>query len=163
MALVAGIDSSSSSQNTRNDAITYRKASAVLLLVSLVFSSLMVVFLASRHRRVIPGDRIIIWCILASLPFLFVRVIYYMLLSFDYKDRKFNPLTPNIYVQSFMQALMEFIAYSLFLIAGVSAQRMNPSDHPYGQGLEIASGKPRRGFLAGYNANGQGEPRRVDA
>jgi hypothetical protein len=127
MAVVSGADSSSSNPNTLNSAKTYRKVSAVLLLASLVLSSLMAIFLASRARKVIPTDRVIVWSVLLALPFLFVRVAYTMLVAFD---PLISPLTPNIYIQAFMQILMEMIVYSFFLFAGVSAPKTNPTDHP---------------------------------
>jgi hypothetical protein len=155
MAIVAGTDSSSSNPNTFGDAKTDRKVSAVLLLVSLVFSSCMVVFLASRARKVIPGDRIIVWCVLLALPFLFVRVIYIMLLSFDSADAMFNQAQPNIYIEAFMQILMEMIVYALFLTAGVSAPKTNPTDHPYGQGIELAPGKYQPSYANGREEHGE--------
>jgi hypothetical protein len=135
MAVVAGADSASSNLSTLASAAKYRKVSAVLLLVSLIFSSCMVVFLASRARKVIPGDRVIVYCVLLALPFLFVRVAYTMLLSFN---SSINPSMPNIYIEALMQILMEMIAYSFFLAAGVSAEKTNATDHPYGRGMELA-------------------------
>lgn len=139
MAVVSGADSASSNVNTLDSAKTYRKASAVLLLVSLLLSACMVVFLASRARKVIPGDRVIVHSIFIALPFLFVRVAYTMLNAFD---KSIDPLNPNIWEEAFMQILMEMLAYTLFLHAGVRASKSNDADHPYGQGIEIGS---RRG------------------
>jgi hypothetical protein len=152
MAVVSGSDSSSTNSKTLQSAKTDRKASAILLLVSLVLNTCMVGFLASRVRKVIPGDRVIVWCVLLALPFLFVRIVYYMLLSFDSSNSMFDPISPNIYVEAFMQILMEMIVYALFLTAGVSAPKTNPTDHPYGQGMELARGKYQPSY-----ANGQGE------
>jgi hypothetical protein len=33
-------------------------------------------------------------------------------------------LTPNIYIQAFMQILMEFIAFGIFLAAGLTSQSL---------------------------------------
>jgi hypothetical protein len=151
MAVVAGADSSSSNPNDLKNVKTYRKASAILLLVSLLLSACMVVFLASRARKVIAGDRVIVHSILIALPFLFVRVAYTMLNAFD---TSVNPLYPNIWEEAFMQILMEMVAYTLFLHAGVRAPKSNPADHPYGQGLELGRGKAAPGYPDGGQEQG---------
>jgi hypothetical protein len=160
MAIVSGSDAASNNPSTLDSARTYRKASAVLLIVALILISLMVVFLASRARLIVPGDRPIIRCALLAVPFLLVRVAYTLLIAFD---KSMNPLTPNIYIEAFMQILMEFIAYALFLAAGVMASKTNPVDHPYGQGLELAQGVPKYepGYGSGREEHGvTSEPRR---
>jgi len=158
MAVVSGADSSSSNPKTLSSAKTYRKASSTLLLVSLVLSSCMVVFLFSRRRKVIPGDRVIVHCVLAALPFLFVRVAYSMIIAFD---KSVNPLAPNIWEEAFMQILMEMLAYTLFLIAGVRSSKSNPTDHPYGQGIELGQGKNAPRYENGQQEQGYvSEPRR---
>ena len=138
MAVISGAAASSSNANTLHRAKTYRKASSTLLLASLVLSSGMVVFLFSRSRKVIPGDRIIVHCVLGALPFLFVRVAYSMLIAYD---KSVDPLMPDIYEEAFMQILMEMLAYTLFLVAGVRSSKSNPTDHPYGRGVEFGRGK----------------------
>jgi hypothetical protein len=157
MAIVSGTDLASSNPKDINSAKTYRKASAALLLVSLLLSSIMVIFLASRARKVIPGDRVIVHCVVGALPFLFMRVAYTMLVAFD---KSINPLAPNIWEESFMQILMEMLVYSLFLVAGVRASKSNPTDHPYGQGVELGQAKFSPSYANGEQEQGYvGEPR----
>ena len=151
MSIVAGSESDPSNKpSTLQNAETYRKVSAVLLLVSAILNCLIVIRTTMAIKNVQPGDRVIVWCALASIPFLLVRVVYIMLIGFD-QSSLFDPLSPNIFIQSFMQILMEFICFALYLSAGLMSPRIDPSTHA-GGGSELLSGKSGQ-YNNGYGAS----------
>ena len=151
MSIVAGSESApGNSPSTLQNAETYRKVAAALLLASAIFNSLIVLRMTMVIKNVQPGDRIIVWCALASVPFLLVRVVYLMLLGFDHSSL-YNPLSPNIFIQSFMQILMEFICFALYLFAGLMSPRIDQSTHT-GGGAQLLSGKTGQ-HQSGYGAS----------
>jgi len=121
-AILAGVDSIPGNSNLSN-AITYRKVSAILFLLVAIINVAFALLLALNIRETWEGDRIIVWCSNAASPFLIVRVAYTVLLAFD-KNPTFNWASVDIYVQAFMQILMEFIVFALLCTAGLMAATM---------------------------------------
>jgi hypothetical protein len=144
LGIVAGVNSSSTKPSDISSAKTERKAAAILLFVSAIFSSGMAIWFLAHLRRVFKTDRIMTILAAASTPFLLVRIVYVMLLAFD-KDPKYSSRTPNIYVQTFMQALMEFIVVGMYLAAGLLCAPIGPDDHQRGRGVELALPGKHRG------------------
>jgi len=100
-----------------------RKASAIVLLaIFLVIAGVLISFFLKKSSM-FSGDRKILYAGVAALPFVLVRCIYLMLLSFDGHKAEFNPISPNVFVQAFMQILMEFLAFGLFLAAGLTSDK----------------------------------------
>jgi len=84
------------------------------------------------------GDRKIVYAAAASTPFLLIRTIYYILIAFDSHSKTFNAQSPNIYAQAFMQIVMEFIVFAIFLTAGLSSPSTKEAPHTYqGEGPEL--------------------------
>jgi hypothetical protein len=108
-----------------------------LLLVAAVISAAIALFFLAQLRRVFKTDRLIIMMAAASVPFVFVRMVYVMLLAFD-NDSKFNPRAPNVYVEAFMQVLMEFIIVAMYLVAGLFSAKIGPDDHTRGRGMQLS-------------------------
>jgi hypothetical protein len=98
---------------------TLRKVSAILLLVGWLVSLGMNVLFVLRLHSVWEGDRPLVYFGLAAEPFLLVRLIYLIVICFATNSKTFNPFSPNIWVQAFMQVLMEFIVFILFITAGM--------------------------------------------
>lgn len=99
---------------------TLRKVGSILLLVGWLILLGINALLMGRLRYVWHGDRPLVFFSLAAEPFLAVRVAYFVALSFSTTSSKtFNVFDPNIWVQAFMQVTMEFIAFILFVTAGI--------------------------------------------
>jgi magnesium-transporting ATPase (P-type) len=162
LAIVAGSNSSSTNPSTLHDVQTERKAGAVILFVCAILNSLIVCYMVVHIRHVHYGDKVIVWCALLSVPFLLVRVIYIMLLAFDDKDSLFNPISPNIYIQAFMQIFMEFICFALYTTAGLLSPKMEKGEYA-GEGTELFSGRKNSelGHDAGYRGQQTGVTTRV--
>jgi hypothetical protein len=160
----ASMTGSDESASTMKTATTLRKASSILFLVSVIGNTLLMLTYATQMSFIHPGDRIIVMCALAAAPFLFVRIIYSILVSFE-NNKTFNILTPNIYVEAIMQSLMEFIVFALFALAGIVAPRIAKGEYT-GGGRELGTrgdhlGKAERGerYVGGqpqYNGTTRG-------
>ena len=98
----------------------------------------------------------------AAAPFLLVRVIYTMLVAFDHSP-KFNYASVNVFVQAFMQSLMEFIIFALYCAAGLLAESMKGGVHGHGKGIELLPGKRNIDSSASYDHNGQQELGQIPA
>jgi hypothetical protein len=126
LAIVAGVDTVSSSASTQSTGRSLRKAASIILLLVVILICAIVLRLAAKIRSVLPADHILVWCALISMPFLFVRLILFVLEGFS-TSSMFNPLALNIYIQAFMQVLMEFIAIGLYITSGLLAPVMDNS------------------------------------
>jgi len=139
LSIIAGSQSSSTKPSTVQDVRTERKAGATLLLASAILNSLIAIFLLTRIKHAQIGDRVLLYCALGSIPFLLARVIYGMLLAFAHGSA-FNPISPNIYLQAFMQILMEMICFTLYAASGRMAPKMEPEQYT-GNGSQLLRGK----------------------
>jgi hypothetical protein len=140
LGIISGSQAGSTNLNTLETARKERKAAAVLLLISAVINSALAIYFVAQLRRVFQSDRKLAMLAAISAPFMMIRLTYTMLLAFSTKP-KFNSRNPNIYVQAFMQSLMEFILFAIYATAGFMSQRIQPGDHKYGSGLEFLAGR----------------------
>jgi low temperature requirement protein LtrA len=117
-----------------SNGVILRKAASILLLfaylVNLALSALGVV----RLREAYDGDRKIIYAAAISMPFLLLRTLYAVVVAFDTHSTTFNAFRPNIYAQAFMQTVMEFIVWGIYLAAGLTSPKMKPASHIDGEG-----------------------------
>jgi len=128
LAIVAGVDSTDSSASTRNTGHTLRKAASILLFLVGLANGAVLLRQLTRIQSIVPGDRVLLWLAFLSMPFIFVRLLLYVLEAF-LKSAAFNPLTLNIYIEAFMQILMEFIAIALYIAGGLLAPVMDESQY----------------------------------
>lgn len=97
-----------------------RKVAAILLLIGYVAIVRLTGLCFSRLRQVWKGDKLLVYVGILSQPFLLVRIIYLLAVSFATSPSSvFYVFDPNIYVEAFMQIAMEFIVFILFVTAGV--------------------------------------------
>lgn len=97
------------------------EAGSVLLVVTFVFVCGLVVWLAFRSYSTLPveGHRGVLLVTLA-LPFLLIRVIYFLLQEFG--PSKFNPASGDVGILAGMGLVMEVIIVSLLLSARAVAE-----------------------------------------
>jgi hypothetical protein len=138
---IAGASEASpdNSASTLSQALTLRKVASILFLVAAVAISGLMLLCAGQMRLIHPGDKIIVICALVAAPFLIVRIIYSILNGFI-NNATFNYNAPSIYVEAFMQALMEFIVFALFAASGLIAPKIK-SDEYIGGGLQLSLAK----------------------
>lgn len=101
--------------------IALRKAGAIVLFIVFIVAAAYSGYLFTRKNSVWHGDRTILYAAVAASPFIFIRAIYLILVAFDSTSKTFNTQSPNIYAQAFMQIVMEFIAFAIFLAAGLTS------------------------------------------
>jgi hypothetical protein len=152
----ASESSPSNSPSTLSQSLTLRKVAAILFLVSAVGATGLMLLYAGQFRLVHPGDKIIVICALLAAPFLIVRIIYSILVGFI-NDATFNFITPNVYVEAFMQALMEFIVFALFATAGLIAPKIK-SDEYIGGGPQFSVNLPKRNTFGNGTERGTVQP-----
>jgi len=153
LAIVAGIDGTDMSVSTQHDGVTLRKAaSLVLLAVGGLCAALLLLF-AMKVSSVLPADRTLLWFALLSIPFLFVRLLLFVIEGFSHSS-DFNPYALNIYIQAFMQVLPEFIVMALYVAAGLMTAKMDKSQYAGGNSelLPMASRFNSRGGQSDYYA-----------
>ncbi|KAJ5385043.1 hypothetical protein N7517_002954 [Penicillium concentricum] len=102
------------------------EAGSIVLIVTFAYVCGLVGWLAVKSRSILPksGHHAVLLTLL-TLPFLLVRVIYFLLL--EYGPPKFNPATGNISIFVGMGLLMETIIVILLLAARAVAEPVLPS------------------------------------
>jgi hypothetical protein len=109
--------------------VTLRKAASILLFVAFFVLATAAARAFTMLKQTWTGDRTIVYAAAFSLPFLFVRALYYVILTFSTGSTLFNAYKPNVFVQAFMQVLMEFIVFGLYLAAGLKSRKMEDAPH----------------------------------
>jgi hypothetical protein len=79
-----------------------RKASAMLMLTVFIILVAVIIGILARSNQAWVGDRRILYGAAISFPFLLVRIVYTIILSFDTNSSVFNYTNPNVFVQAFM-------------------------------------------------------------
>ncbi|KAJ5615694.1 hypothetical protein N7537_000808 [Penicillium hordei] len=105
---------------------TMGEAGSIVLVVTFAYVCGLVGRLAVKSRSILPksGHRAVLLTVL-TLPFLLVRIIYFLLL--EYGPPKFNPATGGIGILIGMGLLMEIIIVILLLAARAVAEPVWPS------------------------------------
>jgi hypothetical protein len=134
--------------------ITLRKAASILLLVAFFALAAAAARAFKMIKQTWTGDRMIVYAALISLPFLLVRALYYVALTFDTRSVIFNAYKPNVFVQAFMQVLMEFIVFGLFLAVGLNSPTMKEAPHAPKEASEFP---PKRYSQLEHNEGAFGE------
>ncbi|OQE17562.1 hypothetical protein PENSTE_c020G08174 [Penicillium steckii] len=92
------------------------EAGSVVLVVTFIFVCGLVGWLSVKSRSILPmAGRRAILLIMLSLPFLLVRVIYFLLQ--EYGPSKFNTASGDVGALVAMGLLMEIISIAIFLMA----------------------------------------------
>lgn len=102
------------------------EAGSIVLVVTFANVCGLVGWLGVKSRAILPksGHQAVLWIVL-TLPFLLVRVIYFLML--EYGPPKFNPATGDIGILVGMGLLMEIIIVVLLLAARTVAEPVWPS------------------------------------
>ncbi|CAG8245082.1 unnamed protein product [Penicillium salamii] len=97
------------------------EAGSILLIVTFVYVCSLVTWLAVKVRSVLPksGQRAVL-LVVVTLPFLLVRVIYFLLL--EYGPPRFNPANGGVGIMIGMGLLMEILVVVLLILARAVAE-----------------------------------------
>lgn len=108
--------------------LTLRKAGSVIIVVVFLVTAAYTIYLLTRRNSVWHGDRNLLLAGNAALPFIAIRALYLLLITFDSKSTTFNSLQPNIFAQAFLQVVTEFIAFAIFIAGGLTSPSVAARD-----------------------------------
>ena len=120
-AILGGTKSFDSDPSSRNTGYTDTKVAVILFIVSLIALIAVTVITFRRIRHAMDGEKRLIYAAAASLPFLGVRMIYSIIVSFDHTSTVFSITSTRnaaVVAQAIMSVATEFIVVSVFLAAG---------------------------------------------
>ncbi|KAF2230930.1 hypothetical protein EV356DRAFT_491221 [Viridothelium virens] len=110
----------SNSQDDKKTGLDMEKAGIIVFLITFFVTAAAALVTFTFIRNAIPGERRLVYFGIASLPFLFVRLVYSTIVIFENNQSTvFSMLDPNIWAESFMETLEEFIVVLLYLAAGL--------------------------------------------
>ena len=125
LAIYGGVKLFDSSSGSASNGLSYSKAAVIILLFVLIaLSGFTIVIFATRIRHALDGERQIVFACLASIPFLLIRIIYSIIVYFDWGSSVFSFLSTRnaaVIVQAIMSVAMEFIVVTVYLAAGFAA------------------------------------------
>lgn len=149
LAAVGSAKLYSSDRSEHSQGITLARAGIVILLVLFLgLVGVTTVFASSIFRGREPvniGERRILYAVIASVPFLAVRLLYSLLVFFDTTSSTFTLRGGNIWVRSFMSVAEEWITVILYLAAGLAAPRIARSElevSPFGEAYGLVDSEP---------------------
>jgi hypothetical protein len=138
LSIAGGVEAiPGNTSSTISSGISLRKAASILLFIAFFILAAAAARAFIMIKQTWTGDRTIVHVAAISLPFLFIRSLYYVILTFDTESALFNAYKPNIFVQAFMQVLMEFIVFGLYLAAGLKSPKMEDAPHAPRKGDEF--------------------------
>lgn len=119
LAIVGGVQSSQGNSGDYSTGRSLMKAGSVLFL--LVWLALAAIAILTYTRRSYPpgSESKLLLASVCVLPFLLVRVIYTVAVSFSDPGSLFAYPTPSVVVQAVMMFAMEALALCLYMWAGV--------------------------------------------
>ena len=154
LSIVGGtkLETSNPDSDTVHDAAQFSQIGSILFLVTFILCAVVVALTGLKFRYLLRSDIGLYLAASLSIPFLLVRIIYVMLVSYNIEDSSsaFNSTTGNIFIQAFMSTFEEFVVVIMYLAAGimtpaVSRDRVRPGQ--WEQGKEAAhQGIPTRGY-----------------
>jgi hypothetical protein len=120
LAITGGVKSFTSASANGNNGQT--KAAILIFLGVLIVQSLVALLTCLKLGHVMRDERKLVFAVGASVPFLFVRIIYSLIAIFNGRSRNFS-VTANTYaavvVQACMSVIEEFVVVVLYLLAGI--------------------------------------------
>jgi hypothetical protein len=115
------------------------EAGSVILVVTFAFVCGLVAWLAVKSRSTLPVEgRRGILLVLIALPFLLIRIVYFLLL--EYGPPKFNPASGGVGALAGMGLLMEIVVVTLLLAARAMAMPIRSADVKRHIGSEDSEG-----------------------
>ena len=132
LGIYGGTDQFSSKPSDVTNGQHYTEAAVIIFLVSFLVIAAITIVTGLKTSHVLSGEKKLMFAALASLPLIFVRIIYSIIIDFDHNSStfKFNPNTvAGVIVQAFMALLMEFNVVGLYLLVGLLTDRASKYSH----------------------------------
>ena len=144
LGIVGGTKQFDTNPSSRSEGQDFTEAAIILYLVSLIMLTVVTVFIFTRIGRVLETDRRLLFAALASIPFLFVRIIYSLIADFDHGSSIFSIISTRdaaVVVQAIMSVLMEFIVVALYITAGLTTAAL-PNGNIKSEGVGMVQQEP---------------------
>ncbi|MCJ1411668.1 hypothetical protein MMC19_005759 [Ptychographa xylographoides] len=127
MAIIGGIDESSSKPSEVSTGTTLVKAAIIIFLVVFLILAVATIATFFMMRSIAKGEERILYALALSIPFILVRLIYSLLVDFS-GNAKFSLTYGDVVIQGCMAALMEFIVVIIYLGVGLITPKITRSD-----------------------------------
>jgi len=126
IAIVGGLKIFDSNAGTRQIGWDLLKSCAVIYGASLLVLAGIALLFAIKARKSLANSTTLMYAAVISLPFLSVRVAYFLAAVFDHHSTSFNLMSNTrgaVIVQGVMGLGMEFCAVALYLGAGLAMEK----------------------------------------
>lgn len=146
IAIIGGINESDSSASDQKTGKELMEAASILFLAIYLGLAGIALRTVCNVRWVLPNEKKLLQACVIALPFLLVRTAYSVCAGFSSPGSTFYFRDVNVYVQAFMQFLMEAIVVCIFIFAGLMTPKMETreildgSKDVEGHRMEILSG-----------------------
>lgn len=161
LGIMGGIDASDKLKSTgRYEPKSKSKFSVALFIIAYVLLVLSVLLTSSKVSHAEPGEKRILFAVGFSLPFLFVRLIYSSLSTFDSHSTTFNQVSGNVTVWLFMSLAMEFIVVIIFEVMGITLKKVETYERPDGVAgatMQSLDGQAQPEAAYGYSGQAEGQ------
>lgn len=141
LAIIGGVYSTETNPGKVSTGHSLMKAASVLFLAIYLILAGIAIFSFLRKSYALMGERKLVDAAVAALPFLLVRVVYTVIVSFSTSPSSiFYFRSVNVYVSAFMQFLMEAFTVVIFIVAGLLTPKREERPE---RDMELASEQSR--------------------
>lgn len=91
----------------------------VLYMVSFGLLLILTIVASATYLKIRRGEKMLIIAVLASLPFILVRLLYTLIACFAHNASKFNLVTGSVAINLVMAVIEEIIVVAIYTITGI--------------------------------------------
>ena len=121
LAIVGGVKISDQDPSTASSGHALEKVAIIIFLAIFLVLACICIYTLIRLTYVPRTERIIVYIVALSIPFLLARLIYSIISAFDWRSVTFNIITGSVAVRVVMATMEEFVIVIIYLIAGFVA------------------------------------------
>lgn len=145
IGIVGGSDESSGTPDTTGKSLM--EAAAMIFFVVWLVLAVITLIIVSKQRFAVTTEKTLLRACVIALPFLLVRVAYTIAVAFSNAGGIFYFREPNVFVEAFMQFLMEAIVVCLYIGAGLMTPKAPKRDVKQGtRDVEMQGGARYEGL-----------------
>jgi len=128
LAIVGGSQEAENSDPSKvSTGTSLVQAGVIIFMVTFLIFAAITLATFLRLRSISVGEQRVLYAVALSIPFIFVRLIYSIIVDFA-GNSQFNLITGDVVIQACMASLMEFIVVILYLGAGLVAPKIAKSN-----------------------------------
>ncbi|KAK5124543.1 hypothetical protein LTR85_001760 [Meristemomyces frigidus] len=124
IAIIGGVDEGHTDASDIKTGKELMEAASIVFLAIYLGLAAITIWSVINIRWVLTAEKKLLQAGLLALPFLLVRLIYTVAAAFSTTGGVFYFRDVNVYVQAFMQFMMEAIVVSIFIFAGLLTPKM---------------------------------------